>query len=280
MLDLPTGRLRYCNAGHDIPVVIDGESVTPLPVKSNLPVGLFDDFHFELQEATIAKDATLFLYTDGLSEARNNSHKQFSEKRIMKVLNLSRHDSPKDIIQKMAQEVRQFVGEEEQSDDLTMLAFRYSPITADYIQHGEVTLKNDISQLDNLHNFLKSVAEKIHMDTSTTRNIRLAVEEAVVNIMDYAYPAGTEGIINVKAMSDTKCLKLVITDYGAAFNPTEAARADTSLSAEDRPIGGLGIFLVRELMDSINYERSEGKNILTLKKKIPFNTSKENHPGN
>ncbi len=280
VLDLPTGRLRYCNAGHDIPVVIDGESVTPLPAKSNLPVGLFDDFHFELQETTIAKDATLFLYTDGLSEARNNNHKQFSEKRIMKVLNLSSHDSPKDVIQKMAQEVRQFVGEEEQSDDLTMLAFRYSPITDDYIQHGEVTLKNDVSQLENLHNFLKSVAEKIHMDTSTTRNIRLAVEEAVVNIMDYAYPAGTEGIINVKAMSDTKCLKLVITDFGAAFNPTEAARADTSLSAEDRPIGGLGIFLVRELMDSINYERSEGKNILTLKKKTPFNTSKENHPGN
>ena len=124
------------------------------------------------------------------------------------------------------------------------------------------------------------MAEKIHMDTSTTRNIRLAVEEAVVNIMDYAYPAGTEGIIKVKAMSNTKCLKLVITDYGAAFNPTEAARADTSLSAEDRPIGGLGIFLVRELMDSINYERSEGKNILTLKKKTPFNTSKENNPDN
>ena len=69
-------------------------------------------------------------------------------------------------------------------------------------------------------------------------------------------------------MSNNKSLKLTITDSGVAFDPTEAARADTTLSAEDRPIGGLGILLVRELMDSINYERVNGKNILTMKKKL------------
>jgi anti-sigma regulatory factor (Ser/Thr protein kinase) len=71
-------------------------------------------------------------------------------------------------------------------------------------------------------------------------------------------------------------LKFVITDTGVPFNPTEVVAADTTLSAEERPIGGLGILLVRELMDSINYERTDGKNILTLTKTIINNQSNDN----
>ena len=267
VLDLPTGRLRYCNAGHDAPVLINAKDISPLPVKANLPVALFDDFHYELQEIVLTKGDTLFLYTDGLTEARNVGHQQFGMKRVMDALKQLQGKQPGEIVQSMTEQVHKFAGEEEQSDDLTMLAFRYSPQTDDYVEHGELTLKNDVSQLKELHDFLKSVAGKIGLDASLTRKIRLAVEEAVVNVMDYAYPAGLEGLIHVKAMSNSDCLKLVITDSGVAFNPTEAAKADTTLSAEDRPVGGLGILLVRELMDSINYERIEGKNILTLKKK-------------
>ena len=149
-----------------------------------------------------------------------------------------------------------------------MMVIKYTPQVNDYTDYGEVNLTNNISQLKDLHDYLKSVAEKLHLDASLTRKIRLAVEEAVVNVMDYAYPIGKEGTICVKAMANKTFLKLVITDTGVAFNPTEAAKADTTLSAEDRPIGGLGILLVRELMDSINYERINGKNILTLIKKI------------
>ena len=268
VLDLPTGRLRYCNAGHDAPVLIDGDDVSPLLVKANLPVGLFDDFNYEMQETVINKGATLFLYTDGLTEARNKAHNQFGVQRIMKMLEQLRVSQPQEIIDSMTERVQKFAGEEEQSDDLTMLALRYSPVTGDYTLHGELTMKNDVSELKNLHAFLKSVAETLGLDASTTRNIRLAVEEAVVNVMDYAYPAGTEGDITLKALSNNKYLKLSIIDSGMAFDPTEAARADTTLSAEDRPIGGLGIFLVRELMDTINYERIGGKNILTMKKKL------------
>ena len=268
VLDLPTGRLRYCNAGHDAPVLLNGTGVLQLPVIANLPVGLFDDFKYEMQETIISKDDTLFLYTDGLTEARNTDHQQFGMQRITTVLKQVGHDLPENIIQSMTERVRQFVGEEEQSDDLTMLALRYSPVTNDYTVHGELTMKNNVSELKNLHEFLKSVGETLGMDASTTRNMRLAVEEAVVNVMDYAYPSGTVGDITLKAMSNSKYLKLSITDSGMAFDPTEAAMADTTLSAEDRPVGGLGILLVRELMDSLNYERIGGKNILTMKKKL------------
>ena len=268
VLDLPTGRLRYCNAGHDAPVVIDGTSVTPLPVKSNIPSGLFDDFEYEMQETILPKGSTLFLYTDGLTEARDTFHKQFGLSRVMQYLNLQKGASPQGIIKGMTRLVRQFSGEEEQSDDLTMLAIKYSPKTDDYTLHGELTMKNDVGELKNLHDFIKSVAGQLQIDNATTRKIRLAIEEAVVNIISYAYPPGVEGTIHLQAFSNSKCLKIVIIDSGAPFNPTEAAQADTTLSAEDRPIGGLGILLVRELMDSINYERADGKNILTVKKNL------------
>ena len=269
VLNLPSGRLRFCNAGHDAPIVMSADGVNPLPVKANLPAGLFDDFKYETQETVISEGSTIFLYTDGLTEARDTNRRQFGLQRVMQALNQCRDGSPQEIISYMTDQVQAYAGGEEQSDDLTMLAIRYAPHTEDYTSHGELTLKNDISEIRDLHVFLKSLADNLHLDSSMTRTIRLAVEEAVVNVMDYAYPSGKEGTVNIKALSNKNSLKIVITDTGAAFNPTEAANADTSLSAEDRPIGGLGILLVRELMDSINYERSDGKNILTLTKNFP-----------
>ena len=87
-------------------------------------------------------------------------------------------------------------------------------------------------------------------------------------MIEYAYPTGTEGDIELQMMSDGKNLKTVIIDSGVRFDPTRKEKADLSIPVEERPIGGLGILLVRELMDSINYERTDGKNILTLIKKI------------
>ena len=94
------------------------------------------------------------------------------------------------------------------------------------------------------------------------------MEEAVVNVIDYAYPEGTEGEITISIMTDGKTLHCQIKDAGRPFDPTAEERADTTLSAEERQIGGLGILLVRELMDTINYERVEGQNVLTLTKRL------------
>ena len=94
----------------------------------------------------------------------------------------------------------------------------------------------------------------------------LAVEEAVVNVMSYAYPVGTQGDVAITAKGTDHSIKFIITDEGKAFDPTMKSEADTTLSAEERPIGGLGILLVQSLMDSINYERAKGKNVLTITK--------------
>ena len=115
---------------------------------------------------------------------------------------------------------------------------------------------------------LRTMKEGFNLDAKTTKQLTLAIEEAMVNAMTYAYPADTRGSITLEAESDGKHLKFILTDSGNPFDPTSVREADTSSSLDDRPIGGLGIFLVRQLMDSINYERTNGKNILTIQKKL------------
>ncbi len=131
-----------------------------------------------------------------------------------------------------------------------------------------LTLNNDIADVDALNRFQKSVYERIGLDKPTMRQMQLAVEEAVVNVMEYAYPKGTKGEITVEMTYDSKHLNVRISDQGMAFDPTATESADTSLSAEDREIGGLGILLVRELVDAVDYERRQGRNMLTLTKTI------------
>jgi sigma-B regulation protein RsbU (phosphoserine phosphatase) len=131
-----------------------------------------------------------------------------------------------------------------------------------------LTLPNDIETIPQLNEFIDTVAEEIGLDMSLTMSLNLAIEEAVVNVMEYAYPEGEQGNVDIEVIADDKWLTFIISDNGIPFDPTTQKDADTTLSAEERPIGGLGIFLVRQLMDSINYQRKDGKNILTLSKKM------------
>ena len=268
VLDLPTGHLRYCDAGHDAPFVLQDTTLRLLDVNPHLPVGVFDDTKYDVQTMTLQSNSNIFLYTDGLTEAKNVAHKQFGLARVKAVLEGGTNDSPQEILERVVKVVEGFVKNAEQSDDLTMLAIRYIPVQFKSTLTRTLTIKNDVRDVAEFSRFIKSVSEELALETSIARQIRLAVEEAVVNVIDYAYPAGTEGDITIQVLSDGSVMHIKIIDSGVAFDPTEVHKADTTLSAEDRRIGGLGILLVREQMDSINYERTDGKNVLTLIKKL------------
>ena len=272
VLDLPTGRLRYCDAGHDAPFVQYHSSSTPqfspLEVNPHLPIGVFDDTAYSVQETHIEPDSTIFLYTDGLTEAKDKTHRQFGIERLKSVLRTYPDKTPEELMTEVFYAVTGFVKEAEQSDDLTMLVIRYTPRQFESVLTETLVIKNDVHEVTRFSNFIKSALEKLDIGQSLARQLRLAVEEAVVNVIDYAYPPGIEGDITIKMMSDGRVLHFQIVDEGVPFDPTEKERADTTLSAEDRQIGGLGILLVRELMDSINYEREDGKNVLTLIKNV------------
>ena len=131
----------------------------------------------------------------------------------------------------------------------------------------KLVLPNDIVTIPQLNEFIDTVAEEVGLDMSLTMSLNLAIEEAVVNVMDYAYSEGQRGDVDIEVTADQQWLTFVISDTGIAFDPTAKEDVDTTLSAEERPIGGLGIFLVRQLMDVIDYKREGNKNVLTLRKK-------------
>ena len=127
VLDLKTGHMTYCNAGHDAPLLI-GRGVGVLPCMPNLPLGVESDWEFVLQETDLDQKTTIFLYTDGLNEAENVSHSQFGDERIQRVaesLLADGKNAPQTLVASMSDAVHDFVGEAEQSDDLTMLAIQY-----------------------------------------------------------------------------------------------------------------------------------------------------------
>jgi len=264
VLDLPTGHLRYCNAGHELPI-LHSSFIEAVP---NLPIGLFEDFNYEMQTTAMEPGTSLFLYTDGLTEARNAKGKLFGRDRVLKMIETCGSADPKQLVETVVSQWQRFIGNTEQSDDLTLLAVSYTPPEEQSIMGEGITLQNDVKEVAALGSFVKQVAEHLSLDGALAGKLRLAVEEAVVNVMEYAYPSDTKGNVRIEARSDGKRLKFIITDSGIPFNPTIVSAADTTLSAEERPIGGLGILLVRQLMDSVNYERIDGKNVLTLSKKI------------
>ena len=139
---------------------------------------------------------------------------------------------------------------------------------ADTRYERSLTLPNDVQTVPQLAEFVEEVCETTGLDMGTAMKMNLAIEEAVVNVMNYAYPAGEEGTVTIDAKADGTTLTFVIIDNGTPFDPTAKGEVDTTLSAEERGIGGLGIHLIRQLMDSINYERNNGRNVLTLVKKL------------
>lgn len=265
VLDLPTGQLKYCNAGHDAPLLV-ATTTGILPCDANLPVGVMEHWKYTQQEASIDPDTIIFLYTDGLTEAENADHAQFGMERIMDVTRTA--DKPKAVIDIMTEAVKRFVGDAEQSDDLTQLAIQYSKQQHNIKLQRSLTLTNDTQQITLLSDFISDIGEKLHCSGTDTLQINLAVEEAVANVINYAYPAETKGYVNIVAQADDEQLVFTISDSGEPFDPTAREEVDITLPAEERPIGGLGIHLVRNIMDYINYNRIDGKNVLTLSKKL------------
>lgn len=270
VLDLPTGRLHYCNAGHDAPLLV-GAGVGRLPCISNVPVGFFPAWNYVPQEAQIFTGTTIFLFTDGLTEAMDADQNQFQMERVNDVASQAlsnQQQEPRQLIARMTEAVHKFVGDAEQSDDLTMMAIQYIRQQRDVKMRRSLVLPNDTQEVPRLNAFVEEVCRDTGFDEDTVAKIKVAVEEAVVNVMKYAYPEGQSGDVTIEAASNDLRLKFTIIDSGKPFDPTVQTAVDTTLPAKEREIGGLGIHIIRQNMDSINYERMDNLNVLTLRKDI------------
>ena len=260
VLDLEKGVLRYCNAGHNPPRILT-DAIRVLPVDPNLPLGIIQDMVFTEQEVTFGYDSAIFLYTDGLTEAENIAHEQFGEERMDICLHGRR--GAYNHLNDLEESIHAFVGDAPQSDDITMLFIHFLGGKAN--NQGDILyMHNDIQQVSRIEEWLGHIGNKYNLQPALIPNLNLALEEAFTNVALYAFPKGSYGSIELSASCNGNEISFVLSDRGKEFDPTNAPDADISATLEDRRIGGLGIHLVRQIMDSVSYERKDGKNILTM----------------
>ena len=281
ILNLKSGDMKYCNAGHNPPLIIstDGQ-VEFQQVEANLPLGVINNFDFRNQSTTLPSGSAVLLYTDGLTEAENPSKQLFGEQRLTEVASAASSQTAKEMIETINQKLTDFVGEAQQSDDLTIMCFRLNntpPIDkaeteADKTVHrSTLTISNDLKESVRLHPFVEEISKATGIDEHTSSSINLALEEALVNSIQYAYPTDTKGEISLTAewTDNRHDITFTLVDSGVPFNPLSVEEADTTLGVQERPIGGLGIFLVRQLLDEVNYQRTDkGENVLTMTKHL------------
>ena len=132
----------------------------------------------------------------------------------------------------------------------------------------EIRIKNQVEELDHVARFVEEIGEELGLDMELQMNLNLVMEEMVSNVIFYAYPKETDATIELMAESDGKELTFVLSDQGRAFDPTLKDGADMDVNPAERELGGMGIFIVKNIMNQVTYQRLEGKNLLTMKKDI------------
>lgn len=267
ILDLMNGHLRYCNAGHNSPLLIGNDGVRQLPVVPNLPLGVMQGMAYKEQETDLVYGESIFLYTDGITEAEDKDHTLFGEKRLKEALS-NAAGTAEEKLSSLKAALSSFVGSALQSDDMTTMLIQYMNDKNPDTFERHLILHNDIKQIPQLAGFIETIAQDARLDKSLSMSLNLALEEAVTNVIMYAYPKGSDGLVDIEAIVRKDSLDFLVIDSGKPFDPTVVPEANVNAALEDRQIGGLGIFLVRNIMDTVCYERREGKNLLKMTKKI------------
>ena len=212
----------------------------------------------------------LFL-PDGLTEAMDAEYALFKMERVndvAKQILAKQQQEPRQFIAQMTEAVHQFVGDAEQSDDLTLMAIQYIKQQSDVKMQKSIVLSNDTQEVPRRNAFVEEVCQTVGFDQDVTIQVKEAVEEAVVNVMKYAYPPGQHGDVTIEASLNDVRVKFTVIDSGKPFDPTVQSEVDETLSDVQGNIAGMGIHIMRQNMDSINYERIDNLNVLTLRKKI------------
>lgn len=132
----------------------------------------------------------------------------------------------------------------------------------------ELKLKNQVDELQRLNLFIEEICDELSLDMGLRLDLNLVLEEVVSNVIFYAYPEGIIADIDLRAEYDGKELTFVLSDQGKHFDPTAKEDPDPDVNPMDRDLGGMGIYIVKNIMNEVTYQRLEGRNLLTMRKEI------------
>ncbi len=269
ILDLATGVLKASNAGHEYPILKrpDGRFEVFMD-KHGFVVGGMPGVKYSDYEIKLEPGSKLFLYTDGIPEATDKDGNMFGIDRTAATLNLVSNCSPKEINDVIYDTVGEFVGDAPRFDDMTMMCINYiGGKDPDKMNGNEITIEATLSNIGVVTDFVNLELEKLNCSLKIMTQIDIAIDELFSNIARYAYnPETGPATVRVEVEDDPAAVVITFIDHGIPYDPMAKEDPDITLSAEDRPIGGLGIFMVKKTMDSVTYEYKNGQNILHIKK--------------
>lgn len=267
ILDTESGVLTYVNAGHNPPLVRQNNGeFTELKRKACFVLAGMDGIRYRQYELQMQPGDQLFLYTDGVTEAMNPQKELYGESRLRNYLNEHMSTDVKVTLEGVRKSIDEFSGEEEQFDDITMLMMQYNKRKekSGFFEKNFDATENKLSEVIS---FVEQELEKNDCPMKTAMQISVCVEEIFVNIAKYAYVQENSDVtIGVKYENNE--LNLQFMDHGIPFDPLAHKDPDVGLPAQERKIGGLGIYIVKKTMDKVEYEYKNGMNILRMKKKI------------
>ena len=267
ILNIRTGQVHYSNGGHNLPYYLRRDGVSPLENFGGISLGLVEQSPYASGRMLLRPGEALLLYTDGVTEAMNLSRTLYSDERLEQFLEKSQSSAPRQIIGDLIADVRHFAGEAPQSDDITLLALQYFGTAKEMIESLEIKVQNKLSALDSANQALTEFGRRHGLPESVLHDLNLVLGELLTNIISYGYTDSEEHEITMRLNVEPEEIRVEVEDDGTPFNPLEVPEVDTTKPLEERAVGGLGIHLVRKLMDSLEYERLDDRNFLTIKKK-------------
>ena len=269
ILDLTTGKIEFANAGHNPPLLkrADGLFET-LKTRAGFVLAGMEGVRYRVGEITLNEGDRLFLYTDGVPEATNVDNKLYGEDRLLTFMNQNASMEAIKLLPALKTNIDEFVGEAPQFDDITMLMFDYKPKKGgEHMTNKTFPAKTE--SLSDVLGFVEETLEGFECPMKIQTAICVAIEEVFVNVARYAYPESVGDMtLHIGFDEESRTIMFRMTDKGVPFDPLAKPDPDITLSAEDREIGGLGIFITKKTMDSLSYSYENGENILTMVKKI------------
>lgn len=267
-IDLLTGALSFANAGHNPPVIVNADGKCEyLKSRSGFVLAGMEGMKYRANEMTLNKGDRIFLYTDGVTEATDKNEALYGEDRLLSYIEKNKALKAEALLSGLKEDIDLFAGDAPQFDDITMLLFDYKKKEGAVMKEKVFSAKKD--DLPEVMAFTENCLESFGCAMKSTMAICIAVEEIFVNIASYAYSDGNGSASLCFGFDEgERLMTLEVKDEGVPFNPLEREEPDITLSAADREIGGLGIFITKKTMDSVSYRFENGKNILTMTKKI------------
>ena len=268
IMDVRTGEVEYSNAGHNLPYILSNGVVTALPKIGGMALGVTEPVEYQGGQFVLKPGDHLVMYTDGVTEAMDKDDQLFSESRLETTLQSLNGQSSKGVIERVVKDVQSFATDAPQSDDITLLVLGYFGLQKKQNKTLSVQLKNDLAELQRLNQLLEEFAERHGVPSEMVFRMTLVLEEILTNVISYGYEDKMEHEISIRLAWAEPEMSIEVEDDGHSFNPLEVPPPDTGKPLAERQIGGLGIHLVREMMDELEYRQDNNKNLLVLKTKV------------